>query len=505
MGMTPTTPTPDVFSQLAQQAGGPQQSAPTTAQAQAVAPQTSLPSQQGQGDVFDQLAAGSISPTQSVSNTPTPSAPTSDELRIQPNDSIPLSVAKGIGGTFEGIGEGVFSTGAGLSDILTRATGQQPGAANKYLHHLAGDDNTSHGIPQYIGQGAETLGEFIIGDEALKSLSLSDKFLQSSKIAKAIESSPRLARAVDLGMAALRSGAVQGADTFAKSGGDTRQAVTQGALGAGLTGAIGAAFPVASAATRALRNALDVDTLQKPLQTAITDAARQVAQEHGVPLPADASVRDTMQAVSDGLRAKARSAYQQLDSALGGTRFQAYDDQLSNVSKAIRESLGLDPKQDIALAKRYQQIVDAKNAALDEIRSKGLDPSGLIDEANQLHQRSMALQDVSKAVRQSTDVHTSLSADGKAAPAQVKTAPLFKRMQQLSTPNPKYPGTPSRLVQALGEQRAAALLNATDEAHLAAQKIAARNEWVKRGATAVGLAGLGHEAFSAVHSMLSGQ
>jgi hypothetical protein len=172
--------------------------------------------------------------------------------------------------------------------------------------------------------------------------------------------------------------------------------------------------------------------------------------------------------------------------------------------------LGIDPAKDAALAKRLQDVTAARDAAMDQIRAAGKDPDGLIGQADALHRQAMALADVSKAVRASTDVHPSLAAEATNAtaatpsPANVRTAPLFKRMQQLATPNPKYPGTPSRLVQALGEDRAAELLNAVDSAHLAAQKIAARNAWLKRGATAVGLYGLGREAFNGAHELLSG-
>jgi hypothetical protein len=112
----------------------------------------------------------------------------------------------------------------------------------------------------------------------------------------------------------------------------------------------------------------------------------------------------------------------------------------------------------------------------------------------------MALQDLGKAVRASTDKHPSAANE-----ANVKTAPLFKRMQALATPNPKYPGAPSRLVQALGEARAADLLHAVDSAHLAAQKIAARNAWIAKGATAVGLTGLGAEGYRVAHELLGGE
>jgi len=260
----------------------------------------------------------------------------------------------------------------------------------------------------------------------------------------------------------------------------------------------------AARAANAVKAPFSVKAIQPGLQDSIIGAIRDTAKEHGITLPNAASVRDITQTLSDAVRGKAHAIYQQLYSALGGTRFQAWDDQLGNIQRAMRESLGIDPEKDAALAKRLQDVTAARNAAMDTIRGKGLDPDDLIGQADKLHQRAMALQDVSKAVRSSTDVHPSLAADGGTAPAKVKTAPLFKRLNGLSVPNPKYPGTPSRLVQALGQERADALLHTVDAAHLYAQKIAARQKMLGTLAKATGLGGLGYEAVSGLHHLLGG-
>jgi hypothetical protein len=233
------------------------------------------------------------------------------------------------------------------------------------------------------------------------------------------------------------------------------------------------ALTQAERAAKTLTAPFSAKSLQPKIQGAITSAIQQVAQEHGITLPETTSVRGVAQTLADTVRAKAHTGYQQLDSALGGTRFQTFDEQLSNIQRDIRDSLGIDPEKDTALAKRLEDVTTARNSAMDTVRALGLDPDDLIGNANRVHQQSMALNDVSRAIRASTDVHPSLAteatngAEATRAPANVKTAPLFKRMQQLSTPNPKYPGTPSRLEQALGPQRAAELLNAVDTAHLA--------------------------------------
>lgn len=283
-----------------------------------------------------------------------------------------------------------------------------------------------------------------------------------------------------------------------------------------------AALAQASKAARAVREPFSVKLIQPKIQAAITAAIRDAAQEHGINLPGNPSVRDITQALSDAVRSKASSLYRQLDAATGGGRFQRFDEQLQNIQRAIREVTGIDPDREGELIERWNTVHDAKDAALAEAKANGVDPK-LIEHADHLHRKSMALSDLSKAIRASTDVHPSAATDAyngntmakrldeavtgtpaaKNTPANVRTAALFKRVQQLATPNPKYPGTPSRLVQALGEQRAAELLHAVDAAHLYALKIAARNACLKRGAAVAGIYGVSRAAFDAAHSLLS--
>lgn len=200
---------------------------------------------------------------QPTGNPATP-AQHSDEIQINPNDSFLTKAAKGVGGVLEGVGEGLFSTAAGASDLADKVTGAQPGAANKELHTLAGDNNTQRGTAQSIGYGGETLMEFMLGDEALKALPLAKRLGVAAKITSALEGSPRLMKAVQIGADALntrageigidalktgaRTGLVQGGQTLVRTGGDVDTAakqagvaaVTGGAVG-GITGAIGSA------------------------------------------------------------------------------------------------------------------------------------------------------------------------------------------------------------------------------------------------------------------------
>lgn len=273
-----------------------------------------------------------------------------------------------------------------------------------------------------------------------------------------------------------------------------------------LAGAGGeAVLDQAGRAAKAAKGAVSVKALQPKLQSAITSAIQDAAAEHGIAIPDGTNLRDVTQALSNTLRAKAHGLYQQLDNALGGTRFQGFQEAIENLQHAIRDEVGIDPARDKQLADRLSDAKAARDAAVEQLRAKGIDPA-TIDQADALYRKAMALQDVSKAVRASADVHPSQIANGatNTAATNVRTKPLWNRLQQLATPNPKYPGS-SRLVQALGEERAAQLLHDVDAAHLATQKIMARNAWLKRGASAVGLTGAGAAAYHFTHGLLSDQ
>lgn len=333
------------------------------------------------------------------------------------------------------------------------------------------------------------------------------------------QSGQRWRGAKDVAGGALEAGTIP-ASFIAPEAGEAAGSVIDTAAGK----AADAALAQATKAAKSIREPFSLRAIQPKVQGAISSAIRDAAQEHGITIPDHLNVRDITQALSDALRQKASTLYKALDTATGGGRFQRFDEQLQNIQRAIKDVTGIDPDREGELIERWNSVYDARQAALTDAKAAGVDPR-IIDQADALHRKSMALSDLSKAIRSSTEVHPSAAVDPyagndaarrldqvitgqagpKQAPANVKLPALFKRMQQLATPNPRYPGSPSRLVQALGEQRAAELLNAVDAAHLAAQKVLARNAWLKRGATGLGLYGLGRLAFDGAHSVLSNE
>ena len=83
---------------------------------------------------------------------------------------------------------------------------------------------------------AENLMEFVLGDEALKSLSLAEKLGLATKIAKLAETHPVVAKLIGAGLRATRTGAVSGAQEAAH-GGDTGDVLT--AAGTGFVSSVG--------------------------------------------------------------------------------------------------------------------------------------------------------------------------------------------------------------------------------------------------------------------------
>lgn len=461
-------------------------------------------------DIFDQLAA---------SNTPQQTAtPSAQQAPSQNAQNGPQGAPQSGGDIFDRLasqnavqGQSGQTNQSALSLPSVRATpGSMPGDSlpskitlwaqnlrNDLMHGTETTDigrlyKSIGGQPLANGQG-EGVGEF-----------MGSPILGPTRVVQGVSELPQSGRrwqgTKDVVGGALDTATIPGGFMAPEAG----EFVGTG-TDAALTQAGRAARAVANAPT-AIKNGVSVKALQPKLQDAIASAIHDAAAEHGVTVPDGTNLRDVTQALSNALREKAHGLYQQLDNALGGTRFQSFGEVIENIQQAIRDEVGLDPELDKLLSQRLADAKAARDAAIEQVQLKGVDPA-TIDHADSLHRQAMALQDVSRAVRASTDVHPSQMASGadNVSSTQVRMKPLFTRLQQLATPNPKYPGSPSRLVQALGEERAAQLLHDVDAAHLAAQKIVARNAWIKRGASALGLIGAGAAGYHLAHDLLGGQ
>jgi hypothetical protein len=164
------------------------------------------------GDVFDQAAQRPLP-------APLNLGPSKD---VQPPEvgihsladpsfltSIPTGIAKSAGQTVNTISKGLNAI-PGIGETLAPSQGIQ---AAESMESFGKDINTPEGLGEAAGAGLESLGEFILGDEALKGLTLGDKYNLVGKIHKALEMHPASQRAMELGIQAIRQGAVTGGVT----------------------------------------------------------------------------------------------------------------------------------------------------------------------------------------------------------------------------------------------------------------------------------------------------
>jgi hypothetical protein len=262
---------------------------------------------------------------------------------LQYGENVATGAAKGLESTTSGIG-GLISKIPGVGGIIP-AEGL---AAEK-------KQATPEGTDQWVGYGGENLAEFMLGDEALKGLSMADKFKniagamaifeKSPKIMRAIQlgadvgkattelgpeeqaaikKSPMLARLVGAGMDAIRQGAVQGAQTLAKTGSPT-EAVKQGAETGAASGVLGGAFGMLG---RAAEKAGEAGTAVK--------AASEAGAAAPTTVEAGQKVADQIQAANDQMHGDFESGIQKLKGDLGDQKVPYAG---SPLQKAAQEAL----------------------------------------------------------------------------------------------------------------------------------------------------------------------
>jgi hypothetical protein len=435
-------------------------------------------------------------PIQPVQTSPA-SAPQSNEITINPSDSLLTKAGKTVSGLFEGVGEGALSTITGTDDwarqhlpaFMTNSDLGFGAPANlEHVKEVSGSNGASHGIPQSVGRGAEDIAEFILGDSALKGLTVSQRLATATKYAKLVEDSPVISRIVNAGIRALRTGTVAGTETGLKTG-NASDAATSGVVGGVTAGVVPEAIDAGKAAVKALPGALDtIRTAIKPgiiqdaFQGRIRDIVNDAAKEFGVNPSSATSIRDVAQEVSNSLQSKAKASYQALDDATGG-RVQRFSDAIKAVQQKLRNLNGIQtPDDEGAWIEKLNDLTDAHEKAMQEAESQGV-PRSLLDQANGDFRKSKAMLDVSRAVRSSSEgLRPELATGAKnPIPETVNTGKLFNRVQKLYDSG--------RLQDALGQSRAADMLRAVNDSHAASQLAESVRGMVKKyGGYAAGAA-----------------
>lgn len=204
-------------------------------------------------------------------------APSAPDWAVPGNNAVTDTVAGFAKGFVKGAGQ-TIAPGPRRAAQINAATGLNvPSTADPGLQ--------TQGTAEGIGSGFEGVGEFILGDEALKGLSLAERAGLLTRVAKLAESHPVIAKALQVGMNAVRTGAVGTVQGLAH-GESLPEAATTGAVTGATSGAIegttGAVKDLAKALTPAVSDAtakgsqLAEDLAGKPLSDS-TQVAKNVS------------------------------------------------------------------------------------------------------------------------------------------------------------------------------------------------------------------------------------
>lgn len=194
----------------------------------------------------------------------------------------------------EGAGTGALKTWTGFDKTPTSRleTNLQMAAATP-----------TKGFAQGVGDLAESAGEFLSGEELLgflgkaaEGVGVADKLKSVTGLAQLVQKFPMIGKLLKVGSSAVKQGTVAGAQTLAKTGGDTDAAATA-ALTAGAIGGVagGVSEGLQGAIARRATTMEDVGGVQTPVPAAVRNSA--------TPTPAQASGQESIgNAARDALR-----------------------------------------------------------------------------------------------------------------------------------------------------------------------------------------------------------
>jgi len=272
------------------------------------------------------------------------------------------------------VGNAVAQTGIGFAkgagDTLEHTVGKViPGTTT------TDEELSSNNGWQTTGKVGENIMEFVAGDEALKGLSIAQKLGVASKIAAVAEKSPTLAKALEIGMNAIRTGAVAGTQTLAKGGSVGDAAESAGLAGAG-SAVIEGALPPAS---RALSDAVKPDAVKaaedaataQGVQQGITNVVKDTAGSTADIKPTAADPYGARQVAAEQI-GRYKSAANQLDE-LSGNKF-------SEAQQAVEDSSNDFTTQGRQAARQAEQnLNDVVEQYRPELEQSGVDVDGMKD------------------------------------------------------------------------------------------------------------------------------
>jgi len=139
---------------------------------------------------------------------------TEDDIKVKPSrpemDIIKENL-RTAGRNISDVGAGAIKTAGQtvntVSGLLNKIPGIGETLAPKQGVTAATQLEKPTNTAQEIGGGLETIGEFMLGDEALKGITLGGKLMHAGKIAESLEQFPRLRKALEIGMNFVRHAA----------------------------------------------------------------------------------------------------------------------------------------------------------------------------------------------------------------------------------------------------------------------------------------------------------
>jgi len=389
------------------------------------------------------------------------------------NDSGPAGVADQISrggirlgtGAVKGMADTIHTAGAFLHDKLGIPMPDE--VMNPEL--AGGTDAKNSG--EAAGKFGEAVGEFFLGDEAVKGLSISERLGMAQKVMKISAEHPFIAKALAVGMKALRQGSV-GAGAALVKGATPGQALETGAAVAGGSAALDTVAAGASALKPVVQDAIKGESVAQPaaqaaLRTNPWAAARAANQ----------SLSTTLDAPIEKAAAARQSAYNLLDNS-AGTDVKALYSKLENTEYQIRQLT--DTQEDVqkeavlekARTATMDKIAEARQNVIEKLGTKN-GPEAF-DKADQLFKQEQALKDLQSKVFKNPNIVQGNTAAG--TPETVNVDSAVKALQKMQ--NDTSYGSP-RLEQAIGKDSAKKMLADLYAAQRAGQKAISRQDFAK--------------------------
>lgn len=214
-------------------------------------------------------------------------------------------------------------------------------------------DSGPQGFGENVGAAAENVGEFMTGEGALSEMAKVAKGTEllkdAAQLSKVLDKYPTLARALHLG---LKQGAVGGAQTLVKTGGDTGQA----AQAAALTGAAGGATSLIGSGLGALKDSIakraadllgrtdELDGKQVILPKQPSPTPEQAAGQAELQRSAQSTLAGHLEEVNEGRTANEQRA---LPSSTSGPRFTLRGNPVTDTSTTDVVRAAPFPKENI--------------------------------------------------------------------------------------------------------------------------------------------------------------